>query len=953
VNPLLAQCDPSVPTFTVDLSNDPNGVFNSPLVARVGNCCGTTNPDKCVSFVITLHPLAEGIIFDICDGAVPTGSMFYQVGCGPQTAVGTALCLNGPGPHLLTFCKPGNNPNVYCITSVADPGVGPDQSINDGCSATMYAFGYDSTTVQWTSIFPGAPGQYDGYMDCSTCMQVNVDWQSGAPAFIDYEVCGYPLGGCSPDPECNTVRIYFNPTLSADIVPPFPVVCFGSPGTTITAVGGGGSPPYSYLWSTGDTTPSIFVGPGTYSVLIADTTGCPPISTSIVVGQFQLPIQANGGGDLTVCGQTGQVLLNGSVQGASGGQWTGQGTFQMAPDSLQVLYTPTTAELNAGVSVLTLTTTGNGGCPPDSDVITITWSSLALSALLIDSPITCTGSSTGSIAFTPADPALTYLWDDPSAQTTPTAVGLGAGLYTVNVTDSLGCDTTLSLFLPDPAPLVIDSIVSSNVLCNGQSNGTANAYASGGTPGYSFMWDANAGNQTGNFATGLSAGNYTVDVTDQNGCAAQGAVQVAQPPPITLTMDQPDPICVNTPITINAYAAGGNGSHIYTWQSGATGSSVTQTLTSQTIFTVSVTDSIGCPGPTAQAIVEVIDLFSETLTAYGDTVLCDGGNVVIGAQFTGYPSQVTMNWPSLGAIGPGPFNLTVNTSTLYPVVVTDICNNQLFDTVSVLVDQLPDIVLPPSLAVGCAPLEVQFPSFQSGSPLDYQWYFGDGSGSTSDAPIHTYGPGNYSVQLIVTGPNGCVATSAQPSSVTAYAGPTAGFSAAPWITDIDNPFIQFTDQSIGMIQTLHWDFHDGTTSSQSDPSYTYQQVGIFPVALTVTDVNGCQDSIIQNVQIQPVYDLVIPNAFTPDDNDNSGGYFDPNDLSNNVFYPFVDYVDEFRFLIFNRWGELVFESVDPKQGWDGRYKGRPSPSDVYSYRLQVTFVDGVEMERYGDVTLFR
>src|SRR5688572_3062422 len=82
-------CDPTVPSFVVDLSGSPTLSWLSPPVVREGNCCGTVSPDVCIEFIITLHPAANGIIFDIASGAVPPGGMFYQVDCGPPTPVGS------------------------------------------------------------------------------------------------------------------------------------------------------------------------------------------------------------------------------------------------------------------------------------------------------------------------------------------------------------------------------------------------------------------------------------------------------------------------------------------------------------------------------------------------------------------------------------------------------------------------------------------------------------------------------------------------------------------------------------------------------------------------------------------------------------------------------------------------------------------------------------------------
>src|SRR5687768_17065975 len=90
----FSQCGPGVPTFTVDLTGDPDSTWTSPFVARNGNCCTSTPPDKCVDFVITLDPGAVGITFDIVDGAIPGGALFYQINCGPPQPVGTVICLS-------------------------------------------------------------------------------------------------------------------------------------------------------------------------------------------------------------------------------------------------------------------------------------------------------------------------------------------------------------------------------------------------------------------------------------------------------------------------------------------------------------------------------------------------------------------------------------------------------------------------------------------------------------------------------------------------------------------------------------------------------------------------------------------------------------------------------------------------------------------------------------------
>ena len=134
-------CSPSTPVFNVNLTGNPNGTWVSTAVPRAGNCCGTSSPDRCIEFIIILDPAAVAINFQIASGAVPPGAMFYQIGCGPPTPVGTPICLNGPGPFVLTFCKPGNNINTYSITSIGGPVVSPGDTVGFGCNITLAATG--------------------------------------------------------------------------------------------------------------------------------------------------------------------------------------------------------------------------------------------------------------------------------------------------------------------------------------------------------------------------------------------------------------------------------------------------------------------------------------------------------------------------------------------------------------------------------------------------------------------------------------------------------------------------------------------------------------------------------------------------------------------------------------------------------------------------------------------
>ncbi len=368
-------CDVSTPSFTFDLSGNPDSTWISPEVRRSGLCCdidpNERPPVRCVEFFFTLDSSAIGIIFDIASGAIPPGALYYQINCQGRYQFGDLLCLDGPGPYRLTFCKPGNNPNTYSITSVGPPRVSPPVAVSDGCSAFLTADGYDPATIQWRSV--PSDSILESYLDCLTCDSVNATWQAGAPDTVIYEVSGIPIGGCSPTPVVRQTAVIFINDKVVQILPQDPAICFGSTGVDLTANISGGVPPYVYVWNTGDTSQTIRATvEGNYWVEVFDNTSCPTAGDTVTVTAFLNPIIANADADVSVCADNPSVMLNGSVTGVTTGVWSGgNGIYTPNDSTLNATYTPTQAEIDTGSITLTLTTTNNATCPPDSDQVTL------------------------------------------------------------------------------------------------------------------------------------------------------------------------------------------------------------------------------------------------------------------------------------------------------------------------------------------------------------------------------------------------------------------------------------------------------------------------------------------------------------------------------------------------------------------------------------------------------
>ena len=724
--------------------------------------------------------------------------------------------------------------------------------------------------------------------------------------------------------------------------------CAGLGNGLLVANASGGTAPYAYTWNTGATGTTLNAGAGTYSVNVTDANGCTPASGTGTIAATGQPNTANAGNDLIGCMNAYPISVSGSVQNATGGSWSG-GFGPITGTGLNIQYSPTVNEVLAGGVSLVLTTTGNTSCPPASDTVRISLSNAFLNAQLSTTDVLCNGSSDGMIAFSPNNVQNTYLWNDPSAQTSAGATGLSAGNYSVLVTDVLGCDTSFSATITDPPMLLIDTVIPTAVLCADGTTGAASLQILGGTPNYSVLW---SNGQTGISASGLTAGIYTAQVTDANGCSAQAMTTITQPEPIEVAVLASDTVCANAPVQLIASASGGAGDFTFNWGGMGYNDTVQMAFSTAQTILLSVVDGAGCPGPITPVFIAVRDLNSATLNTYGDTTVCFGGSGTVGASLSGYAGTYTFSWSPIGNSGPGPHTVPINTDQVLTVTVTDQCGQILTSTVGLGVDVAPAFDLPQIIAEGCAPLTVHYPVLNLGNVV-YHWNLGNGNTSNMPAPVVTYPAGNYVASLTVTTPLGCMAQSTGGGSIHSYPNPSAQFTASTWSTDIDHPIIDFTDQSTGAITSYSWIFGEGGTSSIEDPSYNFMDVGTFDVELTVTDTNGCTSTVDHPITISPVYDVEIPTAFTPSTDGPGSGQYVTGDLSNDVFYPFVRFVTDFRMRIFNRWGELIFESTDLKVGWDGYYRGLLSPQDVYVVQTWYKFVDGKQLEKLSDLTLFR
>jgi len=245
--------------------------------------------------------------------------------------------------------------------------------------------------------------------------------------------------------------------------------------------------------------------------------------------------------------------------------------------------------------------------------------------------------------------------------------------------------------------------------------------------------------------------------------------------------------------------------------------------------------------------------------------------------------------------------------------------------------------------IGCDPYTAAFEN-TSLAGTKFIWEFGDGTfDSVSVNPTHLYpGTGTYNVRLIAIDTNTCnkIDTSAY-FLIRVVDKPQASFSWSPNPPQENVP-VQFTNLSSGAIRYL-WNFGDGDSSGDINPSHEYNATGNFTVDLYAFNEAGCADTatLIVNTIIVPVLD--VPNAFTP-------GRFGINGIVTVKGFG----IGKMDWKIYNRWGQLVYQSQNPKErGWDGTFNDKLQPMDVYSYTLDVEFTDGKKLRKTGDITLLR
>ena len=507
---------------------------------------------------------------------------------------------------------------------------------------------------------------------------------------------------------------------------------------SVTTIVSGGSPGYSYLWSDGQTTPTASnLVAGNYTITVTDSNSC---DYTISITLNEPPLLSNNV-------VSTNVLCNGSSDGSisvnvSGGvpnyniNWGGINN----PNALSVgNYIITTTDSNACVAI---------------DSVEITQPNLLSGSIMVTSnyngeDVSCYGSSNGSVMATVLGGILPYNYIWSSGGTTSMEDSLSAGTYSLTVTDSNNCITTLNSTLTEPTALQI-AVASTNVSCNGGCDGSLNATISGGTPGYSYNW---SNNDNSPIADSLCAGIYNVVIIDVNGCMILDTANISEPSILTIISDSIIDVNyfgTNTGF-IYASVSGGNSNYIYSWAGSNGFTAITEDLDSLYVGTyiLTVSDSLGCfafmqfivDGPVGYPLI----VQSDSIINVSCNGLCDG-EIFITAE--GGDSTYFYSWTSSNGFSSNQKDISGLCSGIYDLQLSDSSGN-IFNISYQISEPNPltiSITTDSALCYGGMGLATVYPL--GGAP-DYTYWWSSGNNSQSASLL----AGDYFI--LVTDSNNC------------------------------------------------------------------------------------------------------------------------------------------------------------------------------------------------------
>jgi gliding motility-associated-like protein len=561
-----------------------------------------------------------------------------------------------------------------------------------------------------------------------------------------------------------------------------------------------------------------------------------------------------------------------------------------------------------------------------------------LLTLPIFTDVTCFGLCNGTAGITPTGGtvvgAYNYAWSNGDATQNVTA--LCAGGYMVDVTDDNGCLAQEVFNIVEPAMVVITSISGVDINCNGGADGEIFINSA---QAVQYSIDNGVTFQAGNTFTGLTAGVYDVVVENVNGCPQPTQITLVEPTPVVLDPIAPIAICYEGFGTLEAYANGGVGPYHYEWE-------LTDTvqfypvsgITVPTAYSCIVYDFNGCASVNTEiGNVSILAPPFQASVVPATATICPGESVTMtGSGIDGVPTY-SYQWltPAMDTLdtGTNPYTHFPAGSETVVMVGVDECDR--FDTleVDIIVLANPIPAFAPNNTLGCSPFNTGYTNLTVANMIGGTcvWTFGNGDTYLGcDDPTATYVvPGCYDVTLEVTTVEGCYGTTSISDVICVADDPTPGFYWEPSQPSVIDPTISLVNISNGGT-SYQYTYSTGGSSSEENPTETFNGITeetTITVCQTVTSAQGCSADTCADITIYEDIIFYVPNSFTPD-----------GDLFNETFHPvFTSGVDpyDYHLIMFNRWGEILFESYNFDEGWNGHFgNGGLVKDGVYIWQIE-------------------
>jgi hypothetical protein len=704
--PYMYEWDTGATSATI--SGIPAGTYSVTVTDAMGSSeVGTVTVNQPPLLTVTLQAETCSAPFSITAtgmGGVPPYEYIWSTGATGPTITGLS-----PGTYCVTVTDQNLCGAFNCITLDIEP-----LSVAVVANPVSCPNGDDG---QVTATASGGTPPYSFLWSngATTATQQNLAPGSYTVTVTDANNCMATAVGTVSSP----------PPISVNLNPTHPT-CNGSTNGSVSVVASGGTPPYSYLWSTGATGTTISgLGEGDYSVTVTDANGCPAVGQVTLLSVSNLMVGALGTPE--------------TCPGFNDGFATASANFGVMPYTYAWSNGGSTQVLtNLAPGSYTVTVTDAVGCTGSATAVVNPATPFVLDVVATN--VTTCGAVDGTVTanVVSGNPPYTYLWS--TGATSSSISGLGGGTYSVTVTSAGGCMATGSATVSVP-PDVSVQVMATPEVCPGESNGTAIAIPSGGTPPFNFLWSTGATSQSIN---SLPAGTYFVTVTDVNLCQAVGMVTINQPAEITVVLNAPVIDCAGASAgSIAATVSGGTSPYIYMWSTGATTPSISG-LTAGT-YGLTVTDANGCVYIDDAIIVSELPQL-EIDFDISHIICVDDPIGAVTANVTGGTPPYSYQW-STGATGSSISGLPAG---MYSLTVTDA--NGCEATGVALVEQIPGLV------VDIETTDVSCPGDMDGTasavitggtgPFTYVW----NTGATGQT-ITGLAPGVYSVTA--TDASGC------------------------------------------------------------------------------------------------------------------------------------------------------------------------------------------------------